>query len=258
MVRSRHVRKLGLYLGAALVLGALIAASASAAPLEYRTCVKAAKSGKLFTGKYLNKTCTEEASGAQIAEGKKNKYEAQSVAEETTFTSKTKAVVITVGGKTVKCKKGVGTGEFTTERFGTTALTFSGCGVNGSTKAPCETPAAGAGVIKTNTLHSGLVFLDEAESKVGILLTNTGGIMSIKCGTESFAVKGRLIGSVTNSSKGMALTFATTGGKQSSQTFWLEEEEFGPFTLFTEASEEEVEATLSVTDEQGPKGVAAV
>jgi hypothetical protein len=258
MVRSRHVRKLGLLLGAALVLGALVAASASAAELEYRTCVKAAKSGKLYIGKYLNKTCTEEASGAQIAEGKKNKYEAQSAPEETAFTSKTKAATITVGGKTVKCKKGVGSGELTTERFGTTELTLSSCGVNGNKKEPCESPSAGTGVIKTSTLHSGLVFLDEAETKVGILLTNATGDMTIKCGAESFAVKGRLIGSVTNTTKGMTLTFATTGGKQAIQSYWLEEEEFGPFAMFTEKEEEETEATLTVAVEQGPKGVAAV
>jgi hypothetical protein len=258
MVRSKHVRKLGLCLGAVLILGALVAASASAAELEYRTCVKTAKSGKVYVGQYLDKACTEKASEAQFKEGKKNKYEAQSVAEETTFTSKSKAVVITVAGKIVKCKKSVGTGEFTTERFGTTSITFSGCGVNGSTKAPCESPSAGAGIIKTSTLHSGLVWLDEAETKVGVLLTNASGDMQIKCGAESFTVKGRLIGSVTNTTKGMTLTFAVTGGKQAITSYWLEEEEFGPFSLFTENGEEEVEATISLADEEGAKGVAAV
>jgi hypothetical protein len=255
----RQVRKLGLLLGAICALGALVAASASAAPLEYRTCVKAAKSGKFYTGKYLNKECTEEASTKQIEEGKANKYESQVAPEEAPFTGKGKAMTLVAAGKTVICKKTVSSGELTTERFGKQTFTFEKCGVNGSTKALCNSPAAAAGTIKTAVLSTGVVFTNPAETQLGVIVTRTGGpIMEVVCGAETIVVKGRVIGSLANNKKGTVFTFATSGGSQALQSFDFEEEEFGPFTLFTESGEEQHEATLTLTSEQGPKGVYAI
>jgi hypothetical protein len=253
---SRHARRLGLYLGVVFVLGAVAAASASAAPLEYRTCVKAAKSGKFYTGKYVDKTCTTPASEAQIKEGKLNKYESQAAAEEAPYTGKNKAATITAAGKTIVCKKGKSAGELTTERFATDTFTFEKCAIG---KAACQSPGSSAGTIKSNLLHTGLVFLDEAETKVGVLVTSLGPILQIECGATTIQVNGHIIGSVTNTTKGMTETFAVSGGKQAARNFWVEEEGFGPFTLFTEnEAEEEVEATLSLATEDGPKGVTAI
>jgi hypothetical protein len=248
----RHLRILGLALVAIFAMAALGAGSASAAELSYSTCVKAAKSGKTYTGKYNDKACTEVNSKSE------GKYEAQAAPEEAAFTGKSKAVVITAAGKTVTCKKGTNAGTLTTERFGTDQFTLSGCAV--SKPEPCETPSAGAGIIKTSVLHTGLVWLNAGESQIGMLLTSSGGpVATFKCGATTIALKGRVLAQVANTKKGQTLTFAVSGGKQAQQTFFLEEEEFGPFTLFTEnLAEEEVEATLSLTDEQGPKGVAAV
>lgn len=256
----RNVRRLGLIIGAMLALGAVVASGASAAPLEYRTCVKAAKSGKLYTGKYLNKTCTEEASKAQIEAGKLNKYESQAAPEEDPFTGKSKAMTLVAGGKTVICKKTVSSGELTFERFAKESYTFEKCGVNGSTKAPCNSPAAAAGTIQTGALRTGLVFLDAGETKLGVILTSVEGpVFEVKCGTETIVVNGRTFGSAANTTKGTAFTFATSGGKQALNSFFFEGEEFGPFTLFTEnEKEEQTEATLTLTSEQGPKGVYAI
>jgi hypothetical protein len=256
----RQVRKLGLLLGAVCVFGALVAASASAAPLEYRTCVKAAKSGKLYTGKYVDKACTEEASAKQIEEGKANKYESQVAAEEVPFTGKGKAMTLVAAGKTVICKKTTSAGELTTERFTKDSFKFEKCGVNGSTKALCNSPSAAAGTIQTPLLSTGVVFTNPGETELGVIVTRTGGpIMEVQCGAETIAVKGRLIGSLANNKKGTVYTFATSGGKQALQSFDFEEEEFGPFTLFTEnESKEQTEATLTLTSEQGPKGVYAI
>ena len=83
--------------------------------------------------------------------------------------------------------------------------------------------------------------------------------MEIQCGATTIAVKGRVIGALANNKKGTVYTFATSGGSQALQEFFVEEEEFGPFTLFTlNEEEEQVEATLTLTSEQGPKGVAAI
>lgn len=255
----KQMRKLGLLLGAVCMLGALVATSASAAPLEYRSCVKAAKSGKLYTGKFLDKECTKEATAKQIEEGKANKYESVVAAEEVPFTGKGKTMTLVAAGKTVICKKTVSAGELTTERFAKETFTFEKCGVNGSTKAPCNSPAAGTGVIKTPTLSTGIVFTNPAETTLGVIVTRTGGpIMEVQCGATTIAVKGRVIGSLANNKKGTVATFATSGGSQALNTFFFEEEEDGPFTLFTENGEEDVEATLTLTAEQGPKGVYAI
>jgi hypothetical protein len=255
----RHMKRLSLLLGAVFVLGALVATSASAAPLEYRTCVKAAKAGKLYTGKYLDKECTKTASEAQIKEGKLNKYESQLAPEEDPYTGKGKAMTLVAAGKTVICKKTVSAGELTTERFTKDTFTFEKCGVNGSTKAPCNSPAAASGTIKTPLLSTGVVFTNPAETQLGVLVTRTGGpILEVQCGAETIIVKGRLIGSLANNKKGTVYTFATSGGSQALQTFYFEEEEFGPFTLFTENEEGQTEATLTLTSEQGPKGVYAI
>ena len=255
---SRHVKRLSLLMGAVFVLAALVATSASAAPLEYRSCVKAAKSGKLYTGKYLDKECTKAASKAQIEEGKLNKYESQLAPEEDPYTGKGKAATITAAGKTVICKKTLSAGELTTERFTTATLTFEKCAIG---KTPCKSPSAGSGVIKSNVLHTGLVWLDGAETKLGVLIAGTlgGSLFEIECGGPLVQVKGRIVGSDANNKKGTAFTFATAGGNQALQEFFVEEEEFGPFALYTEnEAEEQVEATLSVTTEQGPKGVYAI
>jgi hypothetical protein len=250
MEMVRHVRKLGLCLVAVFAIGALAAASASAAELEYATCVKATKVGKTYTGKFNNKTCTE---ANPKGEGK---YESQPVGEETPFTSKSKGVTITVGAKVVKCKKSTGTGLYTSGPFTEAELTFSSCGVNGSKKEPCQTPASGAGIIKTSAFHTKLEYLNEAETQIGVLL-QAFPFAEFTCGAESFELNGRAIGTVTNTSKGVTLSFAANAkNEETLKSFFVEGEELGPFTLFSEPGE--VEGSLSIADEQGIKGVSAV
>lgn len=69
----KRMRILGLALVAVFAFAALSAGAASANP-TWKVCEKAPKVGKTYTGKYLDKACTEPASKAQEEEGKKNKY----------------------------------------------------------------------------------------------------------------------------------------------------------------------------------------
>src|ERR1700692_567708 len=99
----KHVRMLGLCLVAVFAMSVVVSADAWAEGRpEYKRCAKVAKVEKKYTGHYSDKAC-----GVSATEGK---YEREEVAAGTEYTSKTKAVTINVGGKAVKCKKGVDKG----------------------------------------------------------------------------------------------------------------------------------------------------
>lgn len=245
-----HGKKLGLVVAAVLALGALAATTASAHQLEYRTCVKATKVGKTYTGKYSDKECKE------VNAKSEGKYEAQPVGEGVPFTGKDKTAVITAGGKTVTCKKGTETGEYIAEKVASEEFTFSGC--SSGKKEACQSPSAAAGVITSSATKTKLVYLNPAETEMGVFLIPAQPLFEYTCGATTIAVEGRLVGTFENTKKGPKLTFATSGGKQQHRFFYAEEsgeEAFGPFTLFTEPGE--VEATLSVVVENGNKGVSA-
>jgi hypothetical protein len=245
-----QAKKLGLVFAVVLALGALVASTASAHQLTYRTCVKAAKVGKTYTGAYNDKECKEANPESH------GKYEAQALPEGTPYTGKDKTVVITAQGKTITCKKGTETGEIVAQKVTTEEFTFVGCGL--TKKELCASPEAAAGVIKSNTVKTKLVYLNPGETELGIFVVSAPPMFEFTCGAETIAIEGRLIGTFENTKKGPKLTFATSGGKQAQQFFYAEENEeeaFGPFTLYTEPGE--AEATISVVVENGPKGVSA-
>ncbi len=254
------IRTLGLCLVAALAIAALGAAGASAAegPPQFKKCIKAEKVGKTYIGKYTSKECT---TASEVETG--GKYE-RVEAESLPFTSKSKAVTIVVAGKNVICKKGVDAGEILSGEAEIVTISFEKCGVNGSTKAPCTTAGEATGTIKSSSLVGSLHWIDPAETEIGILLFKAGSpntFAKFSCGEEAFELRSVLVGAVTNTKKGMTLTFKTSGGKQEHRAEWEEGEEqtgFGetiPFHLFTEPGKKE--ATVEMTDEQGPKAVGA-
>jgi hypothetical protein len=243
-------KKLGLVVAAVLALGALVATTASAHQLTYRTCVKAAKVGKTYTGKYNDKACKETNAKSE------GKYEAQPVPEGTTYTGKNKAVVITAAGKTVTCKKGTEAGEYIAEKVASEEFTFATCSTG--KKEACTSPSAASGVIKSSATKTKLVYLNPGETEMGIFVISPEPMFEYTCGATTVTVEGRLVGGFENTTKGTKLTFATSGGKQLKQFFYAEESEeeaFGPFTLYTEPGE--AEATISFIAEDGPKGVSA-
>lgn len=238
----KHVRMLGLCLVAVFAMGAVATASAMAKGRpEFKKCGKAAKVGKVYTGQYSDKGCTIAA--------EHGKYQREAVAEGTAFTSKTKAVTINVKGKAVKCKKGTDKGSVLDQFDAAVTLTLSSCTVNGNKAEPCGT----AGTITTDPLNAGLYFLNEEETQTGVALSGTEGVFAeFKCGAETIAIEGALLGTVKNTTKGQTDTFAISGGKQAVQEVW-----FGGGPIETHLTSGESEVTVEATDEQGPKGVGA-
>ncbi len=271
----RYVRTLGLCLVAVFAFSAVAAATASAARPEYKKCAKAgketvewkegapphekAKKKAVYTGAWENKECTKEdttdvyrSKGANP--GPEGKYEQLEVAEPFTSKSKTATFTFTAGGKpvTVICKKDTDAGEILDQFTDTEKITFSDCTISG-TKTKCGNVAEGT--IETEQLTSNLYFLNEGETEDGVALANeeTGVFASFKCGSETITLEGFLLGSVTNDgTKGETITFTTNGsGEQAHKGVWFGDHELGPLSLESEGQE----ATLTTTDEQGPKDV---
>ena len=162
------------------------------------------------------------------------------------FTIKTKEATFTVGGKTAKCTKGAGKGEFTNHRDTTEQITFSKCDINGNKKEPCEN-------ISTSPLPTTLFYTSEAETEAA---TEFSLEVNIKCGSDTFAIEGRLMGAVTNSKSGQTVTFAVNSkGKQALMWEWEEGEQvnIGPARLVSDGTEEE--ATLVAAEEIKAKDI---
>lgn len=238
----KHIKIVGLCLVAVLAFSAVAAATASASERpEFLKCGKTPKvEKKQPTGEFSNKECTE----AQ-AEGK---YRLEAVAEGTPVTGKSKAATFNVDGKVVKCKKSTSEGTLFTQFEDHVTITFSKCGVNGSSKEPCGTE----GTITTGPLDADLFFANEEEKEAVLALFGEAGTFAeFTCGTETIAIEGVVVGTVKNSKKGATFTFAVNGSnEQAVKTLW-NFGEFGPVTLESGGKE----ATLEMTDEQGPKGV---
>jgi len=115
MKSIRYVVMLGLIASfAALALAST--ASAAGSPTWF-ACVKSAKNlEKKYTGKYTDKVCATEASEAQIAEGKENKYElVESLGKGKEIKGKGGPAVLHVktwlGDNTVECQKSKSVGK---------------------------------------------------------------------------------------------------------------------------------------------------
>ena len=259
----KRIRTIGLCLVAIFAISAGAAASASAAESPtFKSCVKAAKVGKTYVGKFTSKECT---AASKVATG--GKYELAEVEEGKPVTVKSKATTLTLKGKVVKCKKDVGKGEILGPEVEFLTLTFEKCGINGSTKAPCTTTGHAPGTIVTNELIGEPKWVNSAETQAGLLVFGLGFEFAVfDCGSGPLKLKSVVIGTATNTSKGITVAFKLSGGKQEKRAYWQEGEEqtsFGeylPFYLYTTPKEEEEtptieEATLEGAEELAPKGV---
>jgi hypothetical protein len=227
----RRMGIVGICLAVTLAMSAMAAASASAAP-EWKTCVKASKTGKTYNGKYSSKTC----SNASFVEGGGQKYELGpfSAAKKTTFTIKGKVgknySLNPETGKYVgftTCKTEKGTGEFTATGA-TFKVSYSGCE---SEKKSCltEGPGEKKGVISDELLSGTLV--DLPGGKIGIDIHNKAapGTTLAKYNCEGLKVDaiGGVIGEVTlgtsEAVKKNKLVFAPnkSGSEEGSLQQWL-------------------------------------
>lgn len=98
-----RARSIGL--AALVLLATSIALSAPALGAELGQCVKVAKVEKRFHGVYLDKNCLDSASEAQVAEGKKNKYDwaPRTAATTTRLLKPTELESLTPGGTELEC-----------------------------------------------------------------------------------------------------------------------------------------------------------
>jgi len=180
----KRMRILGLALVAVFALAAVAASGASAAPAWYE-CAKLAKVEGKYTGKFMDKLCTVNATAEQIAEGKKNKYELQpGIGKGKPFKVKggaaTLHVIIPATGKgafpggahvEVKCTSFKGSGSAgLPNTVSKVTSEFKGCTV---LAAPCQSGSK-KGVITTNSLNGEMVDI-EGGSGVGTLLKAESG-----------------------------------------------------------------------------------
>ncbi len=266
----RHVRIVGLCLVAAFAFSAVAAASAMAEnyPTFYQ-CVKL--TSKPYTGKYLDKECTKEASPTEVTEGKKNKYEREALGGEgqglKLEKGKSKKTEINTHGVTgavqaVECTKDKVAAElynsFASGKVGNSSgdplmLTFEKCKGNGSKADVCGNTAPG-----TITYTAGFgetLWLAAGETKPG--LVSVGGV-SFKCGSEQVEIEGTLIGTIENGKKGPKIVYALSSGHQADGDFFSEGGEITefPYTHWWTGEEgKEVETTVEGTEETGAKGV---
>jgi len=243
----KRMRIVGLCLAAVFALSALVASSASAAGPEFKVCGKAAKSGKLYTGKYTDKACSKEASPAEITEGKKNKYERVSweKAKKKKFKGKNKGsphnnIVNPFGEKsgggkepakiegTTTCTKEAVNGEVTGPKEEKWKTVFTGCE---ALSTPCNTAGAKSGEIKTQELEGTLVYLSKDHTKVGIQVKGLGPegeLAQYECLNKGLnvVVTGQIIAETTgniNIANKKTITGAKEGPLRMQSTMYAEE-----------------------------------
>lgn len=204
-------------------LCAVGAASASAAGPQYLACVKAAKSGKTYTGKYSNKTCSE------VNATHEGKYElgAPKLPAKLKGTAGEVNIYLydpitkTVEGH-FECASGKNSGSVTGSSEGTLAFEYKSCEATGALAGPCNSPGQKSGVVVSEALVTKLVWLNEAETEPGIELTAAtvgGPITKVVCanGAETAELVGTMVARIaptTETSKEQKITFTaspTTG-----------------------------------------------
>ncbi len=224
------IRIVGLCLAAVFALSAVAATSASAAAPEYKVCAKAAKSGKTYTGKYNNKTCSE-----VNAKGE-GKYELESweAAKKKEFKGKNGVSTLdsyipasesepwkggTVVGD-VTCKSGKSVGDITGPKTSTVTVEFKTCTSEGK---KCTSPGAKTGSIVTKKLTSTLGYIDEGKAVGSLVEAGAGGgdpSAEFTCEGLGILTTGSVIGvnsvNVNTVSKAATQTFAVNknGGQE--------------------------------------------
>jgi hypothetical protein len=190
----RRIRIVGLCLVAVFATTAVAASSASAALPELYECAKAVKVGKVYTGKYNDKKCSEK------NEAGTGKYELQpGVGKGKVFKGKGKVATLhtpAIGGEvTCKTNKSEGKNSSPTTQSGVVAI-FKTCTSLGK---KCTSAGAKVGEIKTNPLGGVFGYISKAPLKVGVDLTGEGGKDSADFTCEGLVIetKGSVIGEIT-------------------------------------------------------------
>jgi hypothetical protein len=190
-----RIKIMGLALVALFAMAAVVAASASATPTYYE-CAKAAKVGKLYTGKYNNKTCTEtNAKG----EGKYELKEGLGKGKEFKGTGKAATLHTPAIGGEVKCSGSKDAGFTTAHGQDKVTVTFTGCTSLGKKCTSVSPKGKKSGEILTNSLDGKLGYISASPLKVGVSLTGEAGKPSAEFTCEGLEITttGAVIGEIT-------------------------------------------------------------
>jgi len=216
----------GLCLAAIFAVSALGASSAFAG--EFGVCVKAAKSGKKYTGKYNDKGCT------QVNAKSEGKYEwepypATKSGVKWGYTDKTKTATLEGSAGSITCTASTSVGKVTGVKTDEDVVTFTGC-ILSVTKESCQNTAT-KGEIVTNDLETRLIDHGEtgfsgkepAEGEVWSEFVSKSGPEGIQaeweCSGIPFATAGSLSGVIEKADLNKAsnkskTVFSATGGEQ--------------------------------------------
>jgi hypothetical protein len=208
----KRFKIVGLCLVAVFALSAVMASGAQAGSIG--TCVKAAKNGKLYTGKFTDKLCKVGATKAQEEAGKENKYEFIDNAGNIPFTSEGGPSHLKGAAGEIACERGTDSGTFEGAKKDTDVFVFIGCKLK-PFELVCKSYGAKEGEIITNTLASTLIDngekglsgkepvageVWEQETNAGINTDPVFGpgpwLASFECGGIPFAVSGSVSGVV--------------------------------------------------------------
>ena len=200
----RHMRRLritGLCLIAMLALGVTAAAgSASAEPPEFGRCIKQVAVNKVYSGKYKDSKCTEEASEAERA--KKGKYEwfPGAVKNKQTSVGGSAALETAVKHLGVGCEAEASKGEYVgTKEVKNILVTFTGCH---SGPEVCQSPGRAKGELQTNALEGTIVWENKAKKKTDLELFPQGGVekfIEFTCGSHlTISVRGKILVPIKN------------------------------------------------------------
>jgi hypothetical protein len=201
---------------AALAASGVLAAAAAAAPPQYVGCVKAAKSGKTYTGAYVNKTCSEASVGH---DGKYELGAAKLPAKVKGTAGKIDIYLYNPETKAIEghfeCSSGKESGEITGASTGTLSVSYSLCRATGQLAGPCNSPGQKSGVVVSEPLQTNLVWLNEAETQPGIEVSpvSASEITKVVCagGAETAELTGAMLGTVSptsEASKAQTISFA--------------------------------------------------
>jgi hypothetical protein len=222
---------IGLCLVTACAIGAVAAASASAASPEYRECVAVAKG----TGEYIDSKCKKPGKGV------KSNWSAVPISKTFPLKAKSGNAKLFAPNRTIACASSTGSGEEAPPSLvKNLVVTFVKCTTKG---IPCTSKGAPTGTIVTSPLGGPLGFISKAKVEVGQDLEAEGEqpYAAFECGGLAIVTTGSVIAKIT----GNINVFST----KSTATFAVTEEH----TQEPERFEGGPKATLSATlNGEGP------
>jgi hypothetical protein len=213
--------------------GSVTAAGALAAQPEYVGCVKAAKAGKAYTGKFTNKTCSEPNAES---EGKYELGAAKLPGKLKGSTGKMDIYLYAPLTEKIEghfeCASGKESGTLTSSTTGTMSISYSGCKATGGLAGPCNSPGQKSGTVATEALATKLAWLNEAETEPGLEIkpaTPGGALTKVVCagGGETAEMVGTMLASFTSTAgaskiETIDLTASATTGEPAFGGVWEE------------------------------------